>query len=59
MQAFEAALKKAGKTVDVKIYAGAGHAFANADNPWGGYRQEAAQDAWARTTAFFAKHLKP
>jgi carboxymethylenebutenolidase len=58
VQAFEAAMKKAGKTVDVKIYPGAGHAFANVNNPWGGYREAAAKDAWTRTTAFFAKHLK-
>jgi len=57
-RAFEAALKKAGKTVDIKVYDGAGHAFANVDNPWGGYRKDAADDAWARTTAFLAKHLK-
>ncbi len=57
-RAFEAALQKAGKTVDIKIYPGAGHAFANVNNPWGGYRKEAAEDAWARTTAFFAKYLK-
>jgi carboxymethylenebutenolidase len=58
-KAFEAALQKAGKTVDIKIYPGAGHAFANVNNPWGGYREEAAKDAWARTLAFFAQHLKP
>ena len=51
-------MKKLAKTVDVKIYPGAGHAFANPNNPWGGYRPEAAKDAWARTTAFFARHLK-
>jgi carboxymethylenebutenolidase len=56
--AFEAAMKKAGKAVDVKVYPGAGHAFANVNNPWGGYRKEAAEDAWARTTAFLAKYLK-
>ena len=56
--AFEAAMKKAGKTIDVKVYPGAGHAFANVNNPWGGYRKEAAEDAWARTTAFLAKYLK-
>jgi carboxymethylenebutenolidase len=58
VKAFEAAMKKAGKSVDVKIYPGAGHAFANPNNPWKGYRPEAAKDAWTRTTAFFAKHLK-
>jgi carboxymethylenebutenolidase len=58
VKAFEAALKAAGKSADIKIYEGAGHAFANVDNPWGGYREPAAKDAWARTTAFFAAQLK-
>lgn len=58
VKAFEAAMKKAGKSVDIKIYEGAGHAFANVNNPWGGYREAAAKDAWARTLAFLAKHLK-
>jgi carboxymethylenebutenolidase len=58
VKAFEAAMKTAGKAVDVKIYEGAPHAFANVNNPWKGYREAAAKDAWARTTAFFARHLK-
>jgi carboxymethylenebutenolidase len=58
VKAFEAAMKKAGKSIDVKIYDGAPHAFANPNNPWGGYREAAAKDAWARTSAFFAAHLK-
>lgn len=58
VKAFEAEMKKAGKTVDVKIYEGAPHAFANPNNPWGGYREAAAKDAWERTLAFFAKNLK-
>jgi len=58
VKTFEGALKQAGKTVDVKIYPGAGHAFANPNNPWGGYREAAAKDAWARTVAFFAAQLK-
>jgi carboxymethylenebutenolidase len=58
VKAFEAAMKKAGKSVDIKIYEGAPHAFANVNNPWGGYREPAAKDAWTRTLAFFAKHLK-
>ena len=58
VRAFEDLMKKAGKTIDVKIYPGAGHAFANEFNPWGGYRKEAAADAWARSTAFLAKFLK-
>ena len=58
VKAFEEAMKKAGKSVDIKIYEGAGHAFANVNNPWGGYREAAAKDAWARTLGFFAKNLK-
>jgi carboxymethylenebutenolidase len=58
VKAFEAALEKDGKSIDVKIYPGAGHAFANPNNPWHGYREEAAKDAWARTTAFLAAKLK-
>ena len=58
VRAFEEAMKKAGKTVDIKIYDGAGHAFANVNNPWGGYLEAAARDAWTRTTAFFVKYLK-
>jgi carboxymethylenebutenolidase len=58
VQQFEAAMKKAGKSIDVKIYPGAPHAFANPNNPWGGYREAAAKDSWARTVAFLAAHLK-
>ena len=57
-RAFEAAMKKAGKSADIKIYEGAGHAFANENNPWKGYREDAAKDAWSRSVAFFDKHLK-
>lgn len=53
---FESALKKLGKPVEIHIYEGAGHAFANASG--GNYRPEAAKDAWQRTVAFFARHLK-
>lgn len=56
VRAFESALKKQGTPVDVKIYEGAGHAFANPSG--GNYRPDAAKDAWQRTTAFFAKNLK-
>ncbi|HLG41733.1 MAG TPA: dienelactone hydrolase family protein, partial [Planctomycetota bacterium] len=58
VEAFQTALRKAGKKVDMKIYPGAGHAFANVNNPWGGYQEAAAQDAWVRTVAFFEKELK-
>ena len=56
IHAFEAELKKQGKPVEVHIYEGAGHAFANPSG--GNYRPEAAKDSWAKTTAFLAKHLK-
>jgi len=54
---FEAAAKKAGKTFDLKVYAGAPHAFANPNNPWKGYRKDAANDAWMRTTSFLRRYL--
>lgn len=53
---FEAALKKLGKPASIHLYAGAGHAFANETRP--SYRKEAAEDAWAKTLAFFAENLK-
>lgn len=53
---FEAALNEVGVTNSIHIYDGAGHAFAN---PSGSrYQKNAAEDAWAKTTAFFEKHLK-
>jgi carboxymethylenebutenolidase len=55
---FEKALKSAGKKADFKIYPGAGHAFADINNPWGGYREGAAKDAWKRTIAFLDVNLK-
>jgi len=55
VHAFEEALERLGKPVEVKIYDGAGHAFANPSGER--YRPEAAQDAWRRTVAFLAKNL--
>jgi carboxymethylenebutenolidase len=54
---FEAALKQAGKSADIKIYADAGHAFENPNNK-SGYRAEDAADAWQRTVTFLASTLK-
>jgi len=54
---FEAAAKKAGKSVDFKIYPDAGHGFASSTDPKT-YRPEDAKDADARAEAFFAKVLK-
>ncbi len=50
-------MKAKGKSVDVKIYPDAGHAFQNPNNKEG-YKPEDTKDAWNRITAFFAKTLK-
>jgi carboxymethylenebutenolidase len=50
-------MKSLDKSVDVKIYADAGHAFENSTNKTG-YRPADAADAWQRTTAFLRKTLK-
>lgn len=53
---FKKALADAGKTADIHVYDGAGHAFAN---PTGSNYQEApATDSWKKTTEFLAKNLK-
>jgi len=54
---FEAALKKRGKKIDVKIYPEAGHAFENPNNKTG-YRADDAADAWKLTVGFLAENLK-
>jgi carboxymethylenebutenolidase len=56
--AFVQAMRAAKKSVDAKIYPDAGHAFENPNNK-AGYRPADAQDAWARTLAFFKKTLGP
>jgi carboxymethylenebutenolidase len=57
VNAFEKAMKAAGKSIDIKIYPGAGHAFQNPNNKLG-YRQNAAEDAWKRTLEFLDRRLK-
>ncbi|MGH9676963.1 MAG: dienelactone hydrolase family protein, partial [Candidatus Acidiferrum sp.] len=57
VRAFETAMKSAGKSADMKVYDGAGHAFENPNNKQG-YRAEAAADAWTRMAAFFKKTLQ-
>jgi carboxymethylenebutenolidase len=52
---FAATLDRLGKTVDVKIYEGAQHAFSNPSGR--AYNAVAAEDAWQRTLAFFRSHL--
>jgi carboxymethylenebutenolidase len=53
----EAAIKKAGKQVEIKIYPGRDHAFFNDENK-AAYHKADADDAWKRTTDFFKTHLK-
>jgi carboxymethylenebutenolidase len=53
----EAALVNFDKEGEVKIYRGAGHAFFNDTRP-DAYDKPAAEDAWKRTTHFFAAYLK-
>lgn len=49
------ALSAAGVANDMKVYEGAPHAFFNDTRP--SYHAEAAQDAWARTLAWFERYL--
>lgn len=53
--AFAEAMKLAGKSFEHHVYAGAPHAFFNDERR--SYRLSPSRDAWARTLAFFAKHL--
>ncbi len=54
VRAFEAALKSLGKSVEIHIYEGADHAFANPSGTR--YNASAAEDAWMKTTAFLKQH---
>jgi carboxymethylenebutenolidase len=51
------AMEKYGKSFESYVYEGAKHAF-NDDTRASRYNAAAAKEAWARTLAFFAKHLK-
>jgi len=57
VEAFDRTLHGAGKSAEIDVYAGAGHAFMNEEQA--SYRPEAARLAWARTLDFLQKHLKP
>ena len=57
VRTFEQQLKKLGKSIEIKIYPDAGHAFENPNNK-DGYRAEDAQDAWKLTLDFLNKNLK-
>jgi carboxymethylenebutenolidase len=58
VRAFAATMKSLGKSVQVKIYPDAGHAFENPNNQ-SGYRPADTADAEARTRSFLAKYLRP
>lgn len=57
MNKLDAALKQDGKQAEVKIYAGADHAFFNDTRPEV-YSAADAADAWQSVLAFFAQHLR-
>jgi carboxymethylenebutenolidase len=52
----DAELTRLDKVHEFHSYPGAGHAFMNEGRP--SYRQQAAQDAWGRCTAWFARYLR-
>ena len=55
VELMRAALTQAAKTFELHVYEGAGHGFFNHDR--GGWREEAAADAWERTLAFLREWL--
>ncbi len=57
VQTFERDARAAGKSIDFKIYPGAGHGFASLPDSKT-YKPDAARDADSRTDAFLAKELK-
>jgi carboxymethylenebutenolidase len=56
VRAFEEKLKKLGKKVEIHVFPGAGHAFANHNNTRG-YNADAAKKAWEFTTKFLTRSL--
>jgi carboxymethylenebutenolidase len=55
VEEFEQALDNLGKTYEIEIYAGVGHAFA--DPARTNYNAEVAELAWSRAMAFLDEHL--
>ena len=53
---FQQTLEDLGKSVDITVYEGAGHAFANPSGQ--NYVEDAANDSWRKTLRFFATNLK-
>jgi carboxymethylenebutenolidase len=56
VEELRAGLKQAGKSGEVYLYSGAGHAFMNDTRP--SYHPDAARQGWARMLAFFQKNLR-
>jgi carboxymethylenebutenolidase len=57
VRAFEATLDEQGVAVEIHVYPGADHAFANPSGTR--YDAAAAELAWDRTLKFLARHLQP
>ncbi|MEK7727707.1 MAG: dienelactone hydrolase family protein [candidate division KSB1 bacterium] len=57
VQAFAKQAKNLGKEIRLEVYSKSGHAFINENNAKG-YNAEDAMDAWKKTLAFLAGHLK-
>lgn len=56
VKVFESRLTALGNPVSINLYPGVGHAFANPSGQ--NYDAAAAEDAWEKTTAFFATYLQ-
>ena len=56
VEELRAILTREGKTFEIKLYPGAGHAFFNDTRP-DAYRPDAAADGWARAVTFLHRHL--
>ena len=57
VRAFEQGLQRAGVPNEVHVYRGVGHGFANPSAAT--YAPVPTVDAWAKTTDFLARHLRP
>ena len=55
VRGFEGALERLGKDHEIRVYEGAGHAFANPSG--NNFNAEYAEDAWNRTLEFLGAHL--
>jgi carboxymethylenebutenolidase len=55
--ALETELKAMGKDVELKVYPGTGHAFANEENPLGTHDAAASAQSWAETLELFGSTL--